>query len=61
MTAPGFCTPRMVIHICLHGSVSEMSIVLGFVKTYVASMTTATPRGFIASCTASATCFVSRS
>lgn len=43
VVAPGFCTPLIVIHIC------------------VASNTTATPLGLMASCTATAICFVKRS
>jgi hypothetical protein len=58
--APGFCTPRMVMHMCLPYD-EQRGIVPAGRKAYVASMTTATPRGLIASSTARAICFVSRS
>lgn len=64
--APGFCTPRIVIHKCLKYNVSAVSTARHDAdetrnRTHVASMTTATPRGLIASSTAIAICFVRRS
>ena len=59
---PGFCTPRIVMQRCLRRSVSIVlrAAPMG-TSTHVASITTATPRGLIASCTAMAICFVRRS
>ena len=67
---PGFCTPRIVIHRCLESDCqifyfkrqyTGVGVCQTETVTYVASMTTATPRGLIASSTAIAICLVRRS
>ena len=58
---PGFCTPRIVIQRWLAMAVRMVEMTIHLTLTHVASITTATPRGFIASFTAMAICFVSRS
>jgi hypothetical protein len=56
---PGFCTPRIVMHMCLRAAFSLAAMQRG--SAYAASITTATPRGLMASSTAAAICRVRRS
>lgn len=61
-----FCTPRITMHMCLlqtskrETGISGVLVVTGDVA-YVASITTPTPAGLIASVIATAICFVSLS